>query len=71
MARPGAARGYSRVLGTTVGLSINYLAPANQEDIRAVATVLRQGRSLAYLDVEVRGASGTLVAKGLVTYKIG
>lgn len=59
------------VRGTTVGLSITYLAPANQEDIRAVATVLRQGRSLAYLDVEVRGASGTLVAKGLVTYKIG
>jgi uncharacterized protein (TIGR00369 family) len=57
--------------GTTVGLSISYLAPANQEDIRAIATVLRQGRSLAYLDVEVRAASGTLVAKGLVTYKIG
>jgi uncharacterized protein (TIGR00369 family) len=57
--------------GTTVGLSISYLAPANQEDICAIATVLRQGRSLAYVDVEVRAASGALVAKGLVTYKIG
>jgi len=27
--------------------------------------------SLVYLDVEVQTASGTLVAKGLVTYKLG
>jgi uncharacterized protein (TIGR00369 family) len=59
------------VRGTTVGMSVTYLAPASQEDIRAVASVLRQGRSLVYLDVEVLGATGTLVAKGLVTYKIG
>lgn len=57
--------------GSTVGLTVTYLAPANAEDLRATATVLRRGRSLVYLDVEVRGASGTLVAKGLVTYKIG
>ncbi|HLZ20948.1 MAG TPA: PaaI family thioesterase [Ktedonobacterales bacterium] len=57
--------------GTTVGLTVTYLAPANHEDIQATASVLRRGRSLVYLDVEVRTASGTAVAKGLVTYKLG
>lgn len=61
----------SNLRGTTVGLTVNYLTAANAEDLRATATVLRRGRSLVYLDVEVRGASGSLVAKGLVTYKIG
>ena len=57
--------------GTTVGLTVTYLAAANGEDLRATARVLRRGRSLVYLDVEVRGAVGGLVAKGLVTYKLG
>jgi uncharacterized protein (TIGR00369 family) len=57
--------------GSTVGMTVNYLAPAVSEDVRAVATVLRRGRSLVYLDVEARIESGALVAKGLVTYKIG
>lgn len=57
--------------GSTVDLSIAYLAPAQGEDIEATARVLRRGRSLVYLDVEVRGTSGTLIAKGLVTYKLG
>ncbi len=57
--------------GTTVALTVNYLAAAQKEDIQATARVLRRGRSLTYLDVEVRSTSGTLVAKGLVTYKLG
>ena len=57
--------------GTTVGLTVSYLAAANGEDLQATAKVLRRGQSLAYLDVEVYGASGSLVAKGLVTYKLG
>ena len=57
--------------GTTVGLTVNYLAAAQNEDLKAIARVLRRGRSLVYLDVEVQNAIGTLVAKGLVTYKLG
>jgi len=57
--------------GTTVGLTVNYLAAAQNEDIQATAHVLRRGRSLVYLDVDVQSASGTLIAKGLVTYKLG
>ena len=58
--------------GTTVGLTISYLAAAKQEDLQATAKVLRHGQSLVTLDVEVRGlSSGAFVAKGLVTYKLG
>lgn len=61
-----------KLRGSTAGLTVSYLAPAQGEDVRATAQVLRRGRSLVYLDVEVQGVtSGTLVAKGLVTYKIG
>ena len=61
----------AKARGTTVNLSVVYLAPAEKEDIQAVARVLRRGRNLVYLDVDVRSASGNAVAKGLVTYKLG
>lgn len=61
----------SKARGTTVQLTVAYLAPAEQEDLQATARVLRRGRSLVYLDVDVQSASGTPVAKGLVTYKLG
>ena len=57
--------------GTTVVLTVTYLAPAEGEDLRATAHVLRRGRSLVYLDVEVQSVSGTSIARGLVTYKLG
>lgn len=60
-----------KVRGTTVNLTVAYLAAAEREDLQAIASVLRRGRNLVYLDVEVRSASGNIVAKGLVTYKIG
>jgi len=61
----------ARARGTTVNISVAYLAAAEHEDIQAIARVLRRGRSLVYIDVEVSGASGRAVAKGLVTYKLG
>jgi len=57
--------------GSTVSLTISYLAPANREDIQATARVLKRGHSLVYLDVEVQSESGIMVSKGLVTYKLG
>jgi uncharacterized protein (TIGR00369 family) len=61
----------AKARGTTVNISVAYLAAAQQEDLRAVARVLRRGHNLVYLDVEVTGASGNALAKGLVTYKLG
>jgi uncharacterized protein (TIGR00369 family) len=57
--------------GTTVSLAVTYLATAEHEDIQATARVLRRGRNLVYLDVEVQSLSGKSVARGLVTYKLG
>lgn len=57
--------------GTTVALSITFLSAANAVDLTATARVLRRGKSLHYVEVDVTDPGGGLVAKGLVTYKIG
>jgi uncharacterized protein (TIGR00369 family) len=61
----------TKVRGVTVNLTVTYLAAASKEDLQAVARVLRRGRNLVYLDVEVSSPSGSAIAKGLVTYKLG
>jgi uncharacterized protein (TIGR00369 family) len=57
--------------GTTVSMTVTYLAPAEHEDIQATARVLQRGRNLVFLDVEVQGVSSKSIARGLVTYKLG
>ncbi len=57
--------------GTTVSLTVTYLAPANSEDIQATARVLQRGRNIVFLDVDVQSVSGKSIARGLVTYKLG
>lgn len=54
---------------TTVEMNVSFLSPAREgERIVAEAQVLRKGRTLAVGEVEVRGPSGDLVAKGRLTY---
>lgn len=57
--------------GTTVALTVNFVAAARGVDLTAEARVIRRGRSLCYCDVEVKTPDDTLVAKGLITYKMG
>jgi uncharacterized protein (TIGR00369 family) len=58
--------------GTTVGLTVDFLAAARGQDLVADARVLRRGKSLCFCEVKVRGETdGTLIATGLVTYKLG
>ncbi len=58
--------------GTTVGLTVDFLAAARAQVLLAEARVLRRGTSLCFCEAKVTGASdGTLVATGLVTYKLG
>jgi uncharacterized protein (TIGR00369 family) len=57
--------------GTTVGLNVTYLAPADGEDITATARLVRRGRRLSTVAVEVHTPSGAQVATALVTYQIG
>jgi len=54
----------------TIEMKLNYLGPLKEEDAWAVANVIKRGRSIAVIDVEVTTDSGDLVAKGIVTYKI-
>lgn len=57
--------------GATVALTVTYLAPADGQDVVAVATVLRRGRRLTTVRVDVSTPDGTAVASGLVTYQLG
>ncbi len=57
--------------GTTVGLSVDFLAAARAQELLAGARVLRRGSSLCFCEVKVSGADAQLVASGLVTYKLG
>jgi uncharacterized protein (TIGR00369 family) len=57
--------------GTTVGLSIDFVAAARGQEVTADARVIRRGKSLCFCDVDVTDADGGLVAKGIVTYKLG
>jgi uncharacterized protein (TIGR00369 family) len=56
--------------GTTVGLTVDFVA-AGRGELVADARVLRRGGSLCFCDVEVTDWEDRLVAKALVTYKLG
>jgi len=55
--------------GTTVGLTVNFLAGAPGEDLRATARIIQRGRSMVVCEVSVAGTE-TEVARALVTYKL-
>jgi uncharacterized protein (TIGR00369 family) len=57
--------------GSTVGLTVDFVAPARGAELTANATVRRRGRQLCFCDVDVADGHGRLVARGLVTYKLG
>lgn len=57
--------------GTTIGLTVNYLAAGRGQDLVATARVLQRGRAICVLEVTVAGADGAAVARALVTYKVG
>jgi uncharacterized protein (TIGR00369 family) len=55
----------------TIGMSIQYLDAVVGEDAIAEGWVEKRGRSTCFCRVEIRSASGTLVATASVVYKIG
>jgi uncharacterized protein (TIGR00369 family) len=57
--------------GTTVALTVNFVGAARGQDVAATARVVRRGKTLVFVDVDVTSADGTVVARGLVTYKLG
>ena len=65
-----AAEGDTLAGGTTVDLSVSLLAAARGSDLRAHARVIRRGKAISFLEVDVENADGQPVAKGLVTYRV-
>jgi len=57
--------------GTTIGLTVNFLAAARGQDIVADARVIQRGRTITVCEVTVEGADGKRIASALVTYKLG
>ena len=56
--------------GTTVTLNVSFIAGARGADLIARAHVAKRGGTLCHCEVDVT-ANDELVAKGLVTYKLG
>jgi uncharacterized protein (TIGR00369 family) len=59
------------IAGATVTLNVNYTAAARGQDLTAVATVSRRGRSIVFSDVRVTEPDGRLVATGSVVQRFG
>ncbi|MBI2962824.1 MAG: PaaI family thioesterase [Deltaproteobacteria bacterium] len=56
--------------GTTIALTVNFLAPARGQDIVAEARVIQRGRTITVCEVSVESRAGQRVASALVTYKL-
>lgn len=52
----------------TIDLRVDYLRPARRGDLVGVGRTVRVGRTVSVADVEIRDASGTLVAVGRGVY---
>lgn len=54
----------------TAELNVSYLRPALGDAVFAEARVLKKGRTLSVIDVDVTDPGGRLVAKGRVSYAL-
>lgn len=50
---------------------MEFVDAAKAEDLVAEGRLVRRGRTLASVEVDVRGAEGRMIAKAIGTYKIG
>ena len=57
--------------GSTVSLTVNYLAGGRGQALSAEAKVIRRGSSLCFLEVDIIDEARRAIAKGIVTYKMG
>ena len=52
----------------TIDMRVDYLRPARKGDLTAIGKTVRVGKTICVADVEIRDASGTLVAVGRACY---
>jgi uncharacterized protein (TIGR00369 family) len=58
-----------RIRASTIGISVEFLAPARAQGVTAEARVLRRG-PITFLSVDVAADDGQAVATALVTYRL-
>lgn len=56
--------------GATASMTVNYLAAAEGVDLIAEARIVRRGRSVVFVAVDVLSPHGESVAKGTLVYKL-
>jgi len=56
--------------GTTIGLTLHFLAAGRAQDLAATARVIQRGGSICVVEIDVQGADGTAVARATATYKL-
>ena len=54
----------------TAELNVSFLRPSLGDAVYATGRVLKKGRTLAVIDVDITDADGRLVAKGRVSYAL-
>lgn len=55
----------------TLDLAVHYLAPALRDPLTADATVVRRGREIVFVTVDVASDTGAPIARGLAACRIG
>jgi uncharacterized protein (TIGR00369 family) len=58
-----------KIRASTIGITVEFLAPARATDVIAEARVLRRG-AVTFIAVDVHGNEGEQVATALVTYRL-
>jgi uncharacterized protein (TIGR00369 family) len=56
--------------GATATMTVNYLAAAEAAGLTAEAQVVRRGRTVVFVDIDVTSPSGDRIAKGSLVYKL-
>lgn len=56
--------------GATVGLTVSYLEAGLEADLFGSAHVVRRGRSICIVEVDVMDADQRHIARGMVTYRL-
>lgn len=70
MSLAGRAMNPAHVVGVTVEMKVNFIAPGSGDRLIASARAFPQGRSLFCSECEVTAPDGTLIARGLGTFKL-
>jgi len=70
LAAVSSVAGPDEQMAGTAELNVSYLRPALGDATDAEARILKKGRTLIVLDVDVTDGDGRLVAKGRVSYAL-